>query len=104
MIHTISYVIPFVALMKEVSFIFETHLPKPEVFCKVFEDIQSCIAVAESNRFSPRTKHIAIKYHHFQCFVQKKIIEILYIDTREQTAEVFTKPLDEALFIYIRRK
>ena len=90
--------------MKEVSFIFETHLPKPEVFCKVFEDIQSCIAVAESNRFSPRTKHIAIKYHHFQCFVQNKIIEIFYIDTREQTAEVFTKPLDEALFVYLRRK
>ena len=58
-------VIPFMALMKEVSFIFDIHLPKSEVFCKVFEDSQSCISVVESKTFSPRTKYIAIKYHHF---------------------------------------
>ena len=41
-------VIPSMVLMKEVSFIFDRHLPNPEVFCKVFEDNKSCIAVAES--------------------------------------------------------
>ena len=60
-----SNVILFLALIKEVSFIFDIHLPKPEVFCKVFKDNQSCISVAESNKFLPITKHIAIKYHHF---------------------------------------
>ena len=64
-------VITFMDLMKEVSFIFDIHLPKPEVFCKLFEDNQSCIFVAESNRFSPRKRHISIKYHHFWSFVQK---------------------------------
>ena len=59
-------------------------LPNPEVLCKVFEDNQGCISVAEPNKFSPRTKHISIKYHLFQNFVQKKIIWICYIDTREQ--------------------
>ena len=49
------------ALMREVYFIFDIHLPNPEVFCKVFEDNQSYIAVAESNIFSPITKYIAIK-------------------------------------------
>ena len=92
---------PFMELMKEVSFIFDIHLPKLEVFCAVFEDNQGCISVAKSNKFSPRTKYIAIKYHHFRSFVQKKIIQICYIDTREQTADIFTKPLDEALFIYL---
>ena len=58
-------VIIFIALMKEVSFIFDIHLPKPEVFCKVFKDNRSCIDGAESNKFSLRTKHITIKYHHF---------------------------------------
>ena len=29
-------VIPFMALMKVVSFIFDIHPPKPEVFSKVF--------------------------------------------------------------------
>ena len=92
------------ALMKEVSFIFDLHLPKPEVFCKVFEDNKSCIDVAKSNKLSPRTKHIAIKYHRFRSFIQNNIIRICCIDTREQTSDIFTEPLDKALFIYLRRK
>ena len=92
-------VIHFTELMKEVYFIFDIHLPKPEVFCTVFEENQICIAVVDSNKFSPRTKHIAIKYHHLLGFVQKKIIWICYIDKREQTSEIFTKTLDKELFI-----
>ena len=48
--------IPFMALMKEVYFIFDINLLKPEFFCKVFEVNQSCINVVESNKSSPRTK------------------------------------------------
>ena len=48
--------IPFIALMKEASFIFNIYLPNPEVFSKSFEDDQSCIAVVESRKFSPRKK------------------------------------------------
>ena len=54
-------VIPFTALMKEVHFIFYIHLTKEEVFCTVFEDNQSCIAVAESNKLPPRTKQLRAK-------------------------------------------
>ena len=52
-------IIPFMALMKEVLFTFDIHLPNPEVFCKVSEDNQSCIAVAESIFF------IDNKTHHY---------------------------------------
>ena len=31
-------IIPFMDLMKEIIFIFHIDIPKPEVFCKVFED------------------------------------------------------------------
>ena len=96
-------VIHCTALIKEVYFIFDIHLTKPEVFCKLFEENQSCISVSESNEFSPRTKHIAIKYHHLRSFVQKKIIRICCIDTREQTAGIFAKPLDKALFSYLQK-
>ena len=91
-------------LVKKFSFVFYTHLPNPEVFCKVFKDNQSCISVAESNKLSPRTKHIAINYHHPQSSLQKKVIQICYIDTKEKTADIFTKSFDQALFIYIQRK
>ena len=80
------------------------HLPKPEVVCKVFEDNQNCIAVADPKKLSTRAKNIAINYHHFQSFAQNNIIWIGYIDTKEQTSGIYTKPLDEALLIYPRRK
>ena len=57
-------VIPFMTFMKELSFIFDIHLPNPEVFCKLFEDNQSCISMAESIFFPPVTKKIDIKYHY----------------------------------------
>ena len=44
------------ASLKEVYFIFDIHLQKPEVFCKLFQGNQNFISVAESNKFSPRTK------------------------------------------------
>ena len=65
MVQAMCEVIPFVAFMKELSFIFDVHLPNPEFFFKVFEENQSCIVIAESKKFSLRTKHMDIKYHHF---------------------------------------
>ena len=97
-------VIPFMNLLAEVSCVFDVHTPKPEVFCKVFEDNRSCIAIAEANKFSPRTKHIALKYHHFRSFVKAKTIQIFPIDTKEQTADIFTKPVDDKTFFHLRRK
>ena len=41
-------VIPFISLMKEVSFISDIHIPKSEVFCKVSKYNQSFNAVADS--------------------------------------------------------
>ena len=96
LIQAMCEVIPFMELMKEVYFIFDVHLPKPELSCKVSKDNQICISVAESKTLPPRTKHISIKYNHFLNFIQKNIIQIYYIDTREKTADIFTKPLDEA--------
>ena len=51
-------VIPFIALMKEVYFIFDLHIPKLETFCEVFKDNQSCIDVADSKKF-PQGKNIS---------------------------------------------
>ena len=91
-------VIPFMFLMKEISLVFPVQLPTPEVSCQVFKDNTSCIKVAESPKFTTRTKHIAIKYHHFQRFVQKRIIKWTHIDTKEQTVDIFTKPVTDDAF------
>ena len=96
-------VIPFLNLMQETVKLFGLNNQQPLFRCKVWEDNESCIKVAKSPKFTPRTKHIAIKYHHFRSFVQDGTIDIRSIDTKEQIADIFTKPLPEASFVYLRK-
>ena len=39
--------------------------PQPKFVLKGQEDNQSCIAMTNNPKFTPRTKHFTIKYHHF---------------------------------------
>ncbi len=94
----------FLNLMQEIGVVFEFFNPKPKFHCKVFENNMSCIKVAESPKFTPQTKHIAIKYHHFRRFVSDGTVTIHHIDTKQQIADIFTKPLDEVLFSHLREK
>jgi hypothetical protein len=96
--------IPFLNLLKEISDMFGLLEKKPVFQCTVWEDNESCIKVANSPKFTPRTKHIAIKYHRFRKYVSDKTIDIKSIDTTEQLADIFTKPLVEKSFCYLRKK
>jgi hypothetical protein len=58
-------VISLMTFMKELHTIFPVHINKPNFFCEVHEDNQSTIRMAKSDKFTPRTKHIALKYHLF---------------------------------------
>jgi hypothetical protein len=57
--------IPMTNLMREMNVIFPLYLPQPKSALKVREDNKSCIAMTNNSKFTPRTKHIAIKYHPF---------------------------------------
>ena len=91
-------------MMSEISVFLLVNNNKPEMICTTWEDNRSCIKVAESPKFTPRTKHIALKYHHFRQFVSNGTVVIKPIDTKEQTADILTKPLGEKQFVYLRRK
>jgi hypothetical protein len=51
-----------------------------------------------------RTKHIYIQYHFLRDHQQKGDIEIAYVNTHNQLADIFTKPLDEKTFSKIRNE
>ena len=91
-------------LLKEISSTFGLISRKPVFKCTVWEDNNSCITVATSPKFTPRTKHIAIKYNHFRSFVADGSIVINPIDTSEQLADILTKPLSPKAFNYLRTK
>jgi hypothetical protein len=96
-------VIPLMELLREMhKYIPSLYTNTPDFKCKVWEDNQSCITMAESNRFSPRTKHIALKYHDFKSHVDEGKISISYINMHEQLADILTKPLDDKTFFVLR--
>ena len=60
------------------------------------------IVLTVAPQIQPRTKHTTIKYHHFQSIAANGIVKIQHVDTREQVADIFTKPLDSGLFLHLR--
>jgi hypothetical protein len=74
------------------------------VYCKVFEDNSGAFEMARSPKMRPRTKHLNIKYHHFPEEVDAGNITIHQVDTAEQWADIFTKPLGHLLFRKFRYK
>jgi hypothetical protein len=67
-------------------------------------DNESAIRMAHNPIEHSRTKHIAIRYHFLRDHQQKGDIEIAYINTKEQLADIFTKPLDEQTFNKLRHE
>jgi hypothetical protein len=76
----------------------------PTVKCKVFEDNVGAIELAKAPRMRPRTKHIDIQYHHFREAVQQKKISIQHVSTKEQVADIATKPLPRHSFQYLHKQ
>ena len=66
----------------------------------VHEDNQGALALAnlEPGRNTPRSKFYALKYHWFRSWLKPKEIELQYIDTKDQKADMFTKSLGTAEF------
>ena len=56
----------------------------------------------KSDKFTPQTKHIALKYHHFCSRVKNGHIEISYCPTEDQKADLLTKPLADSAFFQLR--
>jgi hypothetical protein len=56
-------------------------------------DNESAIKMADNPVEHSRTKHIAIRYHFLRDHQQKGDIEISYINTKDQLADIFNKLL-----------
>ena len=62
---------------------------------RVFEYNDACCKLSSSTmpKMTPRSKHIAVKYHWFKEKLEELKIEILQVDTKEQLADIFMKGL-----------
>jgi hypothetical protein len=58
-------------------------------------DNESTIKIAYKPCEHSRTKHIDIRHHFLRDHAIKRDIVISHVETNDQLADIFTKPLDE---------
>ena len=68
----------------------------------IYCDNQSCIKLSENPVFHDRSMHIDIQYHHLRDYVQRRIMLLQYIPTKEQDADILTKALSRGKFKFHR--
>ena len=67
-------------------------------------DNTSAISISKNPVLHSKTKHIPIKYHFLREQVAQKLVKLEYVPTKEQTTDIFTKPLAKEPFEYLRDK
>jgi hypothetical protein len=72
----------------------------PVLWC----DNLSALALASNPVFHARTKHIEVDYHFVREKVLNRDIIVKFISTHDQVADVFTKGLSSARFLFLKSK
>ena len=84
--------------MKQTLIDYGIHLKQVPLYC----DNESAIKIANNPVQHSKTKHIEIRHHFLRDHVVKEDIDIIHVNTEEQLADIFTKPLDEKRFCKLR--
>jgi ATP sulfurylase len=80
--------------------LFGVQLRPTMIYC----DNQSCIKLSKNPVFHDHSKHIEIRYHFIRDYVQRGVVELQYISTEEQVADILTKALNMGKFVFFRDK
>jgi histone deacetylase 1/2 len=81
----------------------DLHVPSvstPTIWC----DNLGATYLSANPIFHARTKHVEVNYHFVRDRAAKKEIQIHFVPSRDQFADVFTKPLLVASFTIFRFK
>ncbi|GJV55483.1 gag-pol polyprotein [Tanacetum coccineum] len=76
------------------------HFDKIPMYC----DSKAAIAISCNPVQHSRTKHIDVRYHFIKEQVEKGIVELFFVRTEYQLADLFTKALSEDRFKYLVRR
>ncbi|GJY48379.1 hypothetical protein Tco_0438335 [Tanacetum coccineum] len=60
----------------------------------LYRDSQSAITLSCNTMQHSRTKHIAVRYHFIKEHVENEIVELYFVKTAYQLADIFTKALN----------
>ena len=64
----------------------------------IISDNTSAISISKNPVMHSKTKHIPIKYHFLREQVLEEKVKLEYVPSKEQVADIFTKPLPREAF------
>ena len=70
----------------------------------LLSDSTSAAAIATNPVMHSKTKHIEIDIHFVRDKVERKEVEIAFVSTNDQVADILTKPLTYPKFSFFRSK
>jgi len=68
-------------------------VPEAESAIKIGQDNMGTIELIRSNHFNPRTKHVALRYHHVGDQQKLGEVDVKYLSTDLMPADALTKAL-----------
>ena len=54
--------------------------------------------LADSSVLSQQTKHISVRHHFIREYVEEGVVKIVFIKSKSNAADIFTKNLNQELF------
>ncbi|GJU40799.1 retrovirus-related pol polyprotein from transposon TNT 1-94 [Tanacetum coccineum] len=70
----------------------------------LYRDSQSAITLSCNTMQHSRTKHIAVRYHFIKEHVENEIVELYFVKTAYQLADIFTKALARERFKFLVKR
>lgn len=70
----------------------------------ILHDNTSTISISKNHVMHSKTKHIPMKYHFMREHVLEQKVKLEYVPSKQQVADIFTKPLPRDSFEYLRQK
>ena len=69
----------------------------------ILVDNQSAMSLAKNSAFHDRTKHIAVRHHFIRDEIERGTVQVEYVPTGDQLADVLTKGLSREKHTYFTR-
>ena len=79
------------------SLLKELHMSQVEAI-EIFFDNKSALALAKNPVFHDRSKHIDTRYHFIRECIASKEVQLDFVKSQDQVADIFTKPLNYDTF------
>ena len=84
------------------SLLAEVMMQSTPITATMKTDSQSAMAMCNKDNMHSRTKHIDVRHHFIRDHLKNKVMELQWVPTHHQLADILTKPLNKVKFKQMR--